>query len=216
MEVRQIAVVGLSRFGSALAETLYGNDYEVLGIDINEEKVNDMAERLTHAIVMDAVDARALTAVGIANFDVVFVTIKTLQPSILCTLTLKEQGCPYLIAIASSASHAKILERIGADRVVFPEQDMAVRLAHSFSTAGLVEYMDMSDDFSIAEIKPPQNFIGQTVRELDLRNRFNLNIIALNRGGKIQINISPDYTLRFDDILVVIGEKKDIRRLSER
>ena len=212
--VQQVAVIGLGRFGSALAETLYNLDYEVLGIDIDSDIVDEMADRLTHAVTMDATDARALASVGITSFDIVFVAMKEMLASILCTLALKELGCSYVIAKSVSNEHMKILERIGADRIVSPEQDMGVRLGQSIATAGLVDYIDMSDEFSIAEIVAPTRFIDKTVRELDLRNRYNLNIIAMSRNGQLYITIRPDDKIMKGDILVVIGNKKDIKKLN--
>lgn len=214
-ESRQYVVIGLGQFGTAVAETLLGMGYEVLGIDNDADIVQGLSTRLTHVVQLDAEDASALQRMGLANYDVVFVTLRDLQSSIICALSLKEMGCKYLVVKANSANHAKILEKIGVEKVVLPERDMGVRIAHSIASSSLLDYIDMSPEYSIAEVAAPEQFYGKRLRDLDLRNRYNLNIIAINHEKKINVTPSADDRIWRGDVLVVVGSKQDLAKLEE-
>ncbi|MPN19180.1 Ktr system potassium uptake protein A [bioreactor metagenome] len=212
---RQYVVIGLGQFGTAVAETLLSMGYEVLGIDNNAEIVQNLSTKLTHVVQLDAGDPSALQRMGLVNYDVVFVTLRDLQASIICALNLKEMGCKYLVVKANSANHAKILEKIGVEKVVLPERDMGVRIAHSVASSSLLDYIDMSPEYSIAEIVAPEQFFGKRLRDLDLRNKYNLNIIAIHHEKTINVTPSADDRIWSGDVIVVVGSKKDIAKLEE-
>mgnify|MGYP001764288362 FL=1 len=211
---RQYVVIGLGQFGTAVAETLLSMGYEVLGIDNNAEIVQNLSTKLTHVVQLDAGDPSALQRMGLVNYDVVFVTLRDLQASIICALNLKEMGCKYLVVKANSANHAKILEKIGVEKVVLPERDMGVRIAHSVASSSLLDYIDMSPEYSIAEIVAPEQFFGKRLRDLDLRNKYNLNIIAIHHEKTINVTPSADDRIWSGDVIVVVGSKKDIAKLE--
>ncbi len=212
---RQYVVIGLGQFGTAVAETLLSMGYEVLGIDNNAEIVQNLSTKLTHVVQLDAGDPSALQRMGLVNYDVVFVTLRDLQASIICALNLKEMGCKYLVVKANSANHAKILEKIGVEKVVLPERDMGVRIAHNVASSSLLDYIDMSPEYSIAEIVAPEQFFGKRLRDLDLRNKYNLNIIAIHHEKTINVTPSADDRIWSGDVIVVVGSKKDIAKLEE-
>lgn len=212
----QFLVIGMGRFGLSLAITLKEKGYEVLGIDTREELVQVASESITHALQLDATDKKALLSVGAKNFDVAVVAIgQDIESSILCTLILKEIGIPYVVAKAQSNLHGKVLKKTGADRVVFPEQDMGVRLANNLISTNLLDYIELSPEFSIREIKAPDLMVGKALAELRLPNRFGINIIAIKTADEINITPGADDTVNAGDTLVVVGTNKELTRLEE-
>lgn len=215
-ENRQFAVIGLGRFGRAVCETLNKLGYEVLGTDINE---NLVAQALTdkilaHAIQLDSTKPTALKEAGIFECDTVIVAIGNyLEESITTTLNLKEVGVKYVIAKASSEIHGKLLKRVGADRVVFPEHDAGCDLAYTLTKPAILERFDLDPDNSIVEVKTPEEFDGKTLAELNLRNNYGLNVLAVGNGEKFLINPGPEHRLHTGSLMVVIGCNQDIERL---
>ncbi|KPK42018.1 MAG: hypothetical protein AMJ78_03885 [Omnitrophica WOR_2 bacterium SM23_29] len=225
--MKQFAVIGLGRFGSAVAKTLSEKGYEVLAVDSNEECVQDASEYVAHAVTIDATDEKALRAVGIEHVDCAIVGIGAdIEASILVTVTLKEIGIKEIIARAMTEVHGKVLEKIGVTKVVFAERDMGIRAANALISPEIIEYIDLSPEYSIFEILPPKDFIGKTLRELDIRAKYNLNVIAIKRKVKIKsergfeerekINISPSANdvIVEGDKLIVIGTDEAISKLS--
>jgi len=215
--MRQFLVVGLGRFGSSLAKTLYNLGYDVLGIDRDEEIVQNMADSITHAVQADATDENTLKALGVRNFDVAIVSIgEDIQSSILITIMLKEMGIKYLVAKAQSQLHGKVLYKVGADRVVFPERDMGVRVAHNLISSNVLDYIELSPDYSIVEIAAVPVWYNKTLGELDMRRKYGLNVMAIKRKER-NVIISPnaDVEILKDDILVVVGSKEDIEKLEK-
>ncbi len=201
-----VLVLGLGRFGSAAARGLMSLGHEVLAIDSNEAIVNDIAPDVTHAMQLDAADEQALRAVGAAEFDHAIVAISSgIEASIFATMALKKLGVRNVIAKAGSPLHGTILERVGADRVVFPEREMGRRVAHSFSVPNVVDYLDVAPRFGIVKVRPPESFVGKTFRELDLANRLRLTPIALRRGDDVTVNPHRDDAIRAGDELILIG-----------
>ncbi|TGV17987.1 TrkA family potassium uptake protein, partial [Mesorhizobium sp. M00.F.Ca.ET.186.01.1.1] len=150
---KQFAIIGMGRFGSSVARTLYEMDYEVMGIDENEERINENIQYVTHAVAADSTDERALKEIGIRNFDVVVVAIGVdIQASILTVLTLKELGVKKIVAKAQNERHGQVLYKVGADRVVFPERDMGVRVAHNLISANVLDFIELAEDYSVAEV----------------------------------------------------------------
>jgi trk system potassium uptake protein len=212
----QFAVVGLGRFGRAVCETLHNSGYEVLGVDVDEKRVADILNLgvAAHAVQIDSTDPLSLKQAGIFEFDTVIVAIGNyLQESIITTLTVKEAGVPHVIAKASSEIHAKLLQKVGADRVVLPEHEAGCTLARSLTNTGILDRFDLDPEHSIVEIMVPESFHNKTIAELRLRSQYGLNVLAIGRTQKFDINPSPDRRLQKDDMLVVIGATADINRL---
>ncbi|MTI96184.1 MAG: TrkA family potassium uptake protein [Firmicutes bacterium] len=215
--MKQFLVIGLGRFGISLATALVEKGHEVLGVDSREELVQNASSSITQAIQADATDEKSLRTLGVTNFDVAVVAIgQDIQASILCTLILKELGVKYIVAKAQNHLHGKVLSKTGADRVVFPERDMGVRVANNLVSTNLLDYIELSDDFSIMEITAPEFCVGKTLAQLRLPNRFSINVIAVKHGPS-EINITPaaDDTIEEGDIMVVVGRNRHLKRLEE-
>ena len=214
--MRQFLVVGLGRFGTSLAKTLYNLGYDVMGIDSNEEIIQNIADSITHAVQADATDENTLKALGVRNFDVAIVSIgNDIQSSILITIMLKEMGIKYVVAKAQSQLHGKVLYKIGADRVVFPERDMGVRVAHNLVSSNILDYIELSPEYSIVEIAAIPAWHNKSLGQLDMRRKYGLNVMAIKRGN-YDVKISPhaDDLISENDVLVVVGRKSDIEKLE--
>ncbi len=215
--MKSFVVIGLGRFGRALAMELFRLGHEVLAIDKNEENVSRVADYVTHAVTADARDEQVLRSLGARNFDCAVVAFSSeTQDNILTTLLLKEIGVRYVIAKGRDELHTRVLQKIGADRVVFPESDMGMRLAQVISSNNLVDYIEISDQYSIIEINAPPQWDGKSIRALDVRARWGINILVVKSsdGKTLSVVPSPDYVVHRGDILVVIGANDDIRRLE--
>lgn len=211
-----VLVIGLGRFGAAAARELMRLGHEVLAIDSSEAIVNDIAPEVTQAIQLDAADEDALRAVGATDFDFAIVAISSnVEASIFATMALKKLGVVNVIAKAATPLHGSILERVGADRVVYPEREMGLRVAHSFSVRNVADYLDVAPRFGIVKVRPPQSFIGRTFRELDLANRLHLTPIALRRGDDVTVNPHRDDAIKAGDELILIGMDDRLEQLGE-
>ncbi|MDD3839557.1 MAG: TrkA family potassium uptake protein [Clostridia bacterium] len=215
--MKQFVVIGLGRFGSSVARTLYALGHDVLAIDKDEELIQDISDSVTHAVQADATDENALKSLGIRNFDVAVITIGSdIQASIMITLLAKELGVKYVITKAQNELHAKVLYKIGVDRVVFPERDMGVRVAHNLVSSNILDYIELDPDFSIIEITAISRWIGKTLEELDMRARYGVNVLAIKQGNDINISPRGDDLIQENDILVVVGSNEDIKRLENK
>ncbi len=214
--VREFAVIGLGRFGTSVAETLQELGHHVLGVDVDEAKVQALANKLTHVVQADATDENTLRSLGIRNFDTVVVSIgQDMEASILITLMLKEMGVKNVVAKAASEAHGKVLERVGADRVVFPEKDMGAKIGRFLAESNILDYIELTPDVSLVEFSPGEKMYGKTLRELDLRARWRVTVLAIRRGKKVMISPHPDEPLRHGDIIVAIGENEHIEKLQK-
>jgi trk system potassium uptake protein TrkA len=214
---KQFVVIGLGRFGSSLARTLYSLGHEVLAVDENEEAVQEIVEHVTHAVQADATDESSLNALGIRNFDVAVIAIgNDMQASILVTLMMKELGLKYVVSKAMNDLHAKVLYKIGADRVVFPEREMGVKIANNLISSNILEYIELSDDYSIVETQTLSEWIGKNLVEINMRAKFGVNVMAIKRNSKINISPKADDVIEEGDTLIVVGKNDDLSRLSER
>lgn len=212
---REYAVIGLGRFGTSVALTLHELGHNVLGIDTDEHKVQAVSNRLTHVVQADAADETVLQSLGIRNFDTVVVAIgQDMEASILITLMLKEMGVKMVVAKAATEAHGKVLERVGADRVVFPEKDMGARVARFLAETDILDYIELTPEVSIVEFAASEPLVGKNLKELDLRARFRVTVLAIRRGQQIILPPSADDPIRRNDILVVIGNNDDIDRLQ--
>lgn len=213
---KQYVVIGAGRFGSSVALKLNELGEEVMVIDRNEEHIHALADHVTHAVQADATDENALKALGVRNFDVAVVAIGSdIQSSIMVTLMLKELGIPQIICKALSEHHAKVLYKIGADRVILPERDMGIRIANSLVSSNFLDFMELAPDYSIAELKPKDKWLGKTLRELNLRGRHSVSLMAIKRGPEILIAIDSDTVILKDDILVFIGHNDDLIKVEK-
>lgn len=213
---KSFAVIGLGRFGSAVARYLYQLDYDVMAIDQDEEKIQEHMNYVTHAVQADSTDEEAMKALGIRNFDVVVVAIgEDIQASILTTLILKELGVPMLVVKAQNDQHGKVLDKIGADKVVYPEFDMGRRLAHSLISSNILDHIELAKDYSIIEIRAPQEMVGKTLVQLDFRRRFGCYVMAMKQGKRFNIAPQAEDLIHEGDILVVLGHNQDLKKLEE-
>ncbi len=212
----QFAVIGLGRFGRSVCSTLHKLGYEVLATDIDEKNVSQVLsdQIAAHALQLDSTNPVALKEAGIFEFDTVIVAIGNyVQESIITTLNVKEGGVPHIVAKASSEVHCKLLTRVGADHVVFPEYEAGCTLARSLTKPSILDRFDLDPDHSIVEVIVPDEFHGKTISDLQLRNRFGLNLLAVSKDQKFEINPDPRKRLEKGSAMVVIGCNKDINRL---
>ncbi|MDQ0257302.1 trk system potassium uptake protein TrkA [Evansella vedderi] len=215
-ERKQFVVIGLGRFGGSVCKELVNQGHEVLAMDTDEEKVNIYANIATHAVVANSTDESALKSLGIRNFDNVVVAIgDNIQASILTTLVLKEMGVKNVLVKAKNDYHHKVLEKIGADQIVHPEMDMGRRVAQQMSDEKVIDFIELSDEYSIVELIATAKIEGKTLIDLDIRAKYGVTILAIKKGDDINISPQPDYEICFGDLLIVIGHNKDIRRFED-
>ncbi|WP_166240688.1 potassium channel family protein [Paenibacillus turpanensis] len=212
---KQYAVIGMGRFGSSIAQSLYGMGFEVLAIDSDEHRIQEISDKVTHAVTADSTDEDALRALGLRNFDVVVVAIgQDIQASILTTLILKELGVPMLIVKAQSDLHGKVLNRIGADKVVFPERDMGLRVAHHLISPNILDYIELSPEYSIVEIRATGAMLGSNLREMDIRAKYMCNVMAIKSNNVMNIAPHAEDRIKDGDVLVVVGRNEDLRKFE--
>jgi len=213
---RQFAVIGLGRFGRAVCQTLHNLGYDVLGTDIDEKTVAETLNQkiASSAIQLDSTDPTALKQAGIFEFDTVIIGIGNyVQESIITTLNVKEAGVEHVVAKASSEIHGKLLKKVGADLVVFPEYDAGRELAYTITRPGILERFELDPEHSIVEVTVPDEFDGKTLEELEFRSRYGLSVLAINNKDKFIINPTPDQRLYKGSAMVVIGADKAIKKL---
>ncbi len=208
-------IIGLGRFGYALAMELADSGAELLVLDKSEEKIREFREITENAMIVRSLDKKSLMETGIQNCDVVVVCIgEQIDTSILTTLNLVELGIPLVVAKANSSEHGKILAKLGAE-VVYPERDMAIRLAHRLETSKMLDFIQLSERVNISKLIIPEKIVGKTILEVNLRGQFGLNIIAIENNGAVIESIHPDYVFRKGDIMFVAGSKAGLNHLSE-
>lgn len=213
---KEFAVIGLGRFGGSICRELSKEGMEVLAIDVDEDKVNEFANIASHAVMADTTDENVLKSLGIRNFDYVIVAIgDNIQASILTTIILKELGVKHITVKATNDYHEKVLRKIGADRVVHPERDMGIRIAHNLISTNVLDYLELSEEHSIIELMASQKMINQTLLELDVRAKYGCNIVAIKRGNSINVSPLADEKIHPGDILIVIGADQDISRFEK-
>ena len=216
--MKTFVVIGLGRFGTAVATELCELGHEVLAIDASEESVQQVADRVTHAVTGDARDPAVLRALGVRNYDCAIVAVgDDVGNSALITLNLKDIGVKRVICKAQSHVHRKVLEKIGADRVVFPEHEMGVKLAQGLSSSSVLNFIELSDDFGIVELEIPKSWQQRSIRDLDVRAKHHVNIIAVRKGSTGTLEVAPggDYVLEAKDAVVTLGRNEDINRLHD-
>lgn len=214
--MKSYVVVGLGRFGSEVARQLYRCGCEVLAIDIQSELVQQISQDVTHAAVADSRDKEVLRMLGAADFDCAVIAIgDDLAASVLVTMNMKELGVPYLVCKAHDDVHRRVLEKLGADQVVIPEQENAARLAKSLSAPNLLDYIELSEDYSIVELPAPKSWEGKNLKELNVRAKLGVNILAVRRDGKMDVSPAAEFTFRSGDIVVVLGDAKALNAVQK-
>lgn len=213
---KQFAVIGLGRFGRSIARCLHGMGYEVLAVDRSYELVQSFSDVVTHVVQADTTDENALKALGIRNFDVVIVAIgEDMQANVLTVVQLKELGVPFVVAKARNLLHGKLLEKIGADSIVYPERDMAKRVAYSLTSRNIMDYIELSPDYSIAEVGVPRSIAGKSLIESNVRAKYGLNVVAIKRKEQLILPPNPHDVIEKDDIIVVVGSNEGMKRWEE-
>ncbi len=213
----KFAVIGLGSFGSNIAKTLYEKGNDVLAVDEDKEKIDEVKNFVSHAVHMDAADKENLQALGIKDMDVVIVSLgPEMEASILTVLYLNEMGTKRIVAKALTEDHAKILESVGATETIYPEKDMAIKTALKLSCPNVLEYLPLISGFGIQEIAPPEKFIGKNLRELDLRNKYGIQVIAIKELIPEKTTFVPkaDFVLKDSDILVIMGKDKQLEKIN--
>ena len=218
--MKQFVVIGIGRFGNALAVRLFQLGHEVLALDINEEAIQSISNLVTHAITADATDENVLRSLGVRNFDVGVVAIgEDIQASIIVTLMLKDMGLKYIIAKAQNEVHARILKKLGADRVVFPERDMGIRVAHNLIATNILDIIELSPDYSLLEFEAFPTWVDKSIESLNLRAKYGINVLAIkNNNSNGFINVAPKAQdiVKRGDILVVVGSNEDLLKLEKK
>jgi len=213
---RDYAVIGLGRFGGSICKELSEEGMDVLAIDKNEDKVNEYKNIASHAVIADSTDESTLKELGLKNIDHVIVAIgDNIQASILTTVILTDLGINMITVKANNDYHEKILNKIGAQQVVHPERDMGKRIAHNIISNNILDYLELSDEHSIVEVKAGKKMLGKSLVDLDIRANYGCNVVAIKRGNDINVSPSAEDTLKADDVLIVIGADKDISRFEK-
>jgi trk system potassium uptake protein TrkA len=216
---KSFVVIGIGRFGGILATTLHKLGHEVLAIDVSEERINKIADGVTHAVAGDPRDEAVLKSVGVRNFDCAIVALSDdTQASILVTLMLKELGVRYVVSKAISDIHARVLKKVGADKIVFPEKDMGIKVAQSLAMKNILDVIELSDEFSIAEINTPSSWAGKSLRSINITENHKVNLIVLKKCKSNEICVSPtlDYVLSTEDVVVLIGKNENLKKITEK
>jgi trk system potassium uptake protein TrkA len=214
----KFAVIGLGSFGSNVAKTLYGKKHEVLAVDKDKERIEELKTLVTHAVHMDAAVKDNLRALEIQEMDVVVVSLgPKMEASILTVLYLHELGARRIVAKALTEDHGKILDAVGATEVIYPEKDMAIKTALRLSNPNILEYLPLLSGIDIQEIAPPEKFLGKSLKELDLRNKYGVQVIAIKEiiAEKTTFIPKSDFVIKDSDILILMGEQKHLDKINK-
>ncbi|PRX25286.1 trk system potassium uptake protein TrkA [Orenia metallireducens] len=214
--MRQFIVVGLGRFGYSVAKTLADKHYDVLAIDTDEEKIQEISSIVTHAVQADATDEEALKTLGASNFDVAVVSIgENIHANILATLILKELGVKSVVVKAKDQLHGKVLGKVGADRIVYPERDMGMRIANNLISSNVLEYIELAPNYSVVEIAADENMYNKNLLDLQLRSRFGVNVMAIKSQDGIDISPRAESKIKAGDTLIVMGDNDSLDELRK-
>lgn len=212
---KRYAVIGLGRFGSSVAKVLTEMGQYVLAIDSDEDRVDALAPVLSRVVKADATDPAALKALRISEFDTVVVAIgDNVEASVITALNCRDMGVQQLVAKAQDDAHGRVLERIGVNRVVYPQRDMGSRVAHNISAGGVIDFVRLSEQYGMADLMVPKHLVGSSLQEADMPSKYGLNVMAIKRGKRVIVSPRADERLAVDDILVVIGDAQGINRLQ--
>ena len=214
--MKSYVVIGLGRFGNAVAKQLCTLGAEVLAMDIRSELVQQVANDVTHAVVADAQDKDVLRSLGVGHMDCAILAIgNDLAASVLITMNLKELEIPFIVCKAHNDTHRRVLEKLGVDRVVIPEQENGQRLARTLHSHNVLDYIELSEEYGILEVPAPKNWVGKTLKELNVRAKLGVNIIAVENGKKTNVSPAADYQIGSEDILVVLGDNDSLEAVQK-
>ena len=214
--MKSYIVIGLGRFGSEVARRLCELGCEVLAVDTNSDLVQHISPNVTHAVVADATDKEVLRALGARNFDCAVIAIgSSLATSVLATMNIKELGVPKVVCKAHDETHRQVLLKLGADQVLIPEQEQAFRLAKSLSAHNVLDYIELSEDYGIIEVPAPKSWVGKSLKELNVRAKLGVNILAIEQKGEINVSPGADYLIAGEDILVVLGDTAALEKVQK-
>ena len=216
MEKRSFLVIGLGRFGRSTAEALTALGHEVLAVDQDQERVEEIKDSVLQALQADCTDERVLERLGVRNFDCVIICIgEDIRSSTLTTVLCRELGAKTIIAKAQDALHAKLLAKTGADRIIQPEKDAGIRLARSLQSQSIIESLTLSDDCSVTEMRVPKSWTGKTLIELNARARYGVSVIAIRHGGQMLLSVDPSSPLHPDDTLIMLGLNESFEKVMK-
>lgn len=213
--MKQYTVLGLGRFGTSVAETLFQLGHEVVVVDINEDNIERLEESSTHGIIGDSTQKDVLQAAGVKEVDTVVIAITDFETSIMTSILCQELGAKNIIAKAKNDRHAKILEKIGVDNVIIPEKDMGRKLAHNLSSKNVVDTITLSSNYEIIEIKAPRKWYGSTIAQQDVRKNYGFSILGINRNGDFMGNPSPSTDIKMGDTFIILGSTEQLAKLEE-
>ena len=215
MRKKEYGVFGLGKFGMAVAVALAESGNSVIAVDMDPDRVDAAAETVTCAVVADVTEPDVLDNLGISNLDCVIIGVSTnMQASIMATILTKEKGVRFVVAKAENEIHKHILEKVGADKIVFPEAEMGTRLARNLMGGEFVDLVELSKEFSMVEMPVPEAWIGKSLRELDVRGSYGLNIIGVNRGDNLKVNLNPENPMEKEMTLVIVGKNVDLAKIG--
>ena len=215
--MKSFAVIGLGRFGTEVAKSLAELGNEVLAIDRDPEAIKDVSSLVTYAVEADVMDEGVLKELGISNMDAVVVSIgSNLEASVMATLLSKEIGVKRILAKAQTKLHGRLLKKIGADRIIYPEIEMGNRVAHNLTSKNILDYIELSPEFSIIELNALEKWVGKSLKTLRLRNKYGVNVIAIKKDEKINISPRSEDTIEEGDIIIIIGSLDDIKNIEMR
>lgn len=213
--MKQYIVIGCGRFGTSVATTMHLLGHQVMAIDKNEEVIQNISDKVTHAVIGDVSDEQVLRSIGLGNFDVAIIAIGgDIRSSIMATLLAKEMGVNQIVCKAKDELQGKVLYKIGADRVVFPERDMGVRVAHNLVSDNILDHIELDPKYSIVEIVTPDSWVGKSLIELDLRAKYEISVLAIKVGKDIDVTPSPNKSLESGTILVILGPSSSISQIT--
>lgn len=210
----QFFVAGLGRFGRSVAVTLEKMGYDVMAMDSDEDAVQDLSDRLGYVVCADCSDEKNLNAIGAGNADVAVVAVGDLSASLMTTLLLKEMGVKKIVVKALDALHGKMLQKIGADKIIYSENEMGVRVAHNLISPGIVDYIEMENNITILSIHVPTDWVGKSLIDIDVRKKYNITVVAIKRAGEMLVNPRPDMQMEAQDMLVILGDTESIKRVT--
>jgi trk system potassium uptake protein TrkA len=215
MASKSFVVYGLGKFGYSVAVSLAKNGCEVLAVDIDGDLVEDIANDVTLAVRANVKDPDVYHSLGIGNMDGAVVAVSgDMEASIMATILSKEAGIPYILSKASSETHAEVLKRVGADQVILPEREMGSRIARNMVFGKFVDTFELSSTYSMVELEVPDSWVGKNLRELDVRRRYGVNVIAVREGEKINANLNPDEPLAPHQIILTVGNNDDLKKIK--
>ena len=214
--MKSYMLIGLGRFGAEVARRLCQLGCEVLAVDTSQELVDAISSEVTHAVVADARDKNVLKALGAAEFDCAIVAVGgSLADSVLATMNLKELGVPKVVCKAPDETHKQVLLKLGADQIVIPEQEQAYRLARSLSSRNVPDYIELAEDYGIIDLPVPTGWVGKNLRDLNVRAKLGVNILAVKKEQKIRLSPAADYAFEQGDVVVILGDTAALKAVQK-